>query len=52
MADLIESIKAREGDAEGSDSDLEEDNDEGMGDVDLDEVVPDAVSDDEEETKE
>lgn len=49
---MLESMKARDGDAEDSGSDVEEDNDEGMGDVDLDEVVPDAVSDDEEESKE
>ena len=53
VADLLESMKARDGeDAGGSDVEEEEDNDEGMGDVDLDEEVPDAVSEDEEEAKE
>lgn len=53
VADLIESMKASKGhaDDEEEDSDVEEDNDEGMGDVDFNEEVADAASDDEEEEK-
>lgn len=53
VADLIESMKASKGhaDDEEENSDVEEDNDEGMGDVDFNEEVADAASDDEDEEK-
>ena len=54
VADLIASMKNSRVDQDNEDeegSDVEEDNDEGMGDVDLNEEVADAHSDDEEEEK-
>lgn len=48
VAEMLEGLKARGGDDDEEDSEPEEDNDEGMGDIDLDDVVPDAISDDEE----